>query len=302
MRCGSVSRPRPGFLSIAVIAALFTGGDYCFSGSPTDSLTAVRGLEGASSFCVTPSGATYVLESGKSRLLRYSPDGRLDRQFGGYGWGGDGLDGPADIAAISDLELYVADLGNDRVVRFDPTLGLASIHETREGPVPFRFPRSVAVTDFGQLLVVDGENGRVVELGKDGRVSRIFGGSGVGPGFLRNPVRVRSDGHDRVIVRDDNGLVVFDTFGKHLLTLGAAATGAFTSFDHYRGGVILLDSNTVRVISPDGGRVWETDLAVYNAPSGKPPVDIRSAGERYFILYTDRIISLIPPADAVRPR
>lgn len=300
MRCASASRPRLGSLFIAVIATLFTGGDYCFSGSPGDSLTAVSGLENASSFCVTPSGAIYVLESGKSRLLRYSPDGRLDRQFGGYGWGEDGLDGPADIAAFSELELYVADLGNDRVVRFDRTLGLASVYETREGAVPFRFPRSVAVTDFGQLLVVDGENGRVVELGKEGRVSRIFGGSGLGRGFLRNPVRVRSDGHDLVIVRDDNGLVVFDTYGKHLITLGTAVTGAFTSFDHYRGGVILLDTNSVRVISPEGARLWEMDLGPHNGPSRKPPIDIRSAGERYFILYADRIISLNPPADAAR--
>ncbi|HLF15783.1 MAG TPA: hypothetical protein VI932_12935, partial [Bacteroidota bacterium] len=207
-------------------------------------------------------------------------------------WGEGGFDRPSDIAALNDLELFVSDLGNDRIVRLDRSLGVTSVFETRSENVTFRFPLSVALTGFGKLLVVDGEYGRIVELGKDDRVTRIFGGSGTGRGFLRKPVTVRSDGNERVLVRDESGIVVFDTYGNYIRTIGRQSTGSFIAFTLYRDGVILLDSASIRTCSISGEPLWRADLPAAVRRGAPVPIDVRSDGNSIFILYPDRIVRL----------
>lgn len=290
MRSVSGSRARITLLAITVIATLIRGGDYCFSGEPGDSLVIAGGFGGASSFCVTPSGTIYVLEGARDLLVKVSPSGKREAETGGFGWGDGGFDRPGDVTATDDLELFVADGGNDRIVRLDRTLGLSSVFETRTENVTFRFPLSVALTEFGKLLIVDGENGRIVELGKDDRVTRVFGGVGSGGNFLRSPTKVRTDGNERVVVRDRQGLVIFDAYGNHLGTIPAGRTGAFIAFDVGDDGITLLDTSAVRLMTKEGGQAARVDLP---ASTGAPvPVDVRAAGPSVFVLYPDRIVRL----------
>ena len=300
MRCVSVSRSLTSLLVVTVIATLLLGGDYCFCAPPADSLTIVRGLKGATAFCVTPSGGIYVLEPGSDRLLRFSARGKRELETGGFGWGEGGFDRPRDIAALNDLELFVSDLGNDRIVRLDRTLGLTSVFETRLGNATFRFPLSLALTEFGKLLVVDGEYGRIIELGKDDRISRIFGGSGTGRGFLRKPVKVRGNGNERVLVRDESGIVVFDRYGNYIRTIGEQSTGRFIAFDLYRDGVILLDSASVRTCSITGETLWQWSIPATDGSGARAPVDVRTNGEWIYILYPDRIVRM--PGGGGEPR
>lgn len=262
----------------------------------------LAGLRGATAFCVTPSGAVYLLEAPAGRIVRYSPGGKAGGEAGGYGWGGSGFDRPTDIDALNDLEIFVADEGNDRVVRLDPSLGLVSMFETRSGDDPFRSPLGVAATAGGKLLVVDGENGRIIEIGPDDRILRTFGGTGTGAAFLRRPVRVRSDGHHRVLVRHDRGIAVFDAWGNFLATLGTERTGRFIAFDHHDGGVALLDSHSVRLLDPAGMLRVVVPIPAGLRDPGGVPVDIRSAGGWLYVLYPDRLLRLRaapapPPAE-----
>jgi hypothetical protein len=175
-------------------------------------------------------------------------------------------------------------------VRLDRTLGLSSVFETRSEIVTFRFPLSVALNEFGKLLIVDGENGRIVELGKDDRVTRVFGGVGSGSSFLRTPTRVRTDGNERVVVRDGPNLVVFDAYGNHLRTITAERTGTFIAFDVGPAGITLLDSSSVRYLSKEGEPLSHREIP---ATAGKPvPVDVRSSGTLLFVLYPDRVVRL----------
>lgn len=302
MRCVSGSERLRALQVITVIATLLTGGDYCFCSGPSDSLLILRGLRGATAFCVTSPGTIYVLEGGDDRLVRLSAAGEKTLETGGFGWGGGGFDRPSDVAALNDFEIFVADLGNDRIVRLDRTLGLTSVFETRSENVTFRFPLSVAVTEFGKLLVVDGEYGRIIELGKDDRVSTIFGGSGTGHAFLRNPVKVRSDGNARVLVKDDSGIVTFDAYGKHLRTLGSDRTGNFIGFDVLGDGLILLDTVSVRAQSATGEPRWQKKLPAAGAGEPGVPVDVRSDGAWIYVLYGDRVVRLpAGAADAQKP-
>ncbi len=262
----------------------------------------LRGVRGATAFCVSSPGTVYVLEAGHDRLVRLSASGEKPVETGGFGWGVDGFDRPSDIAALNDFEIFVSDLGNDRIVRLDRTLGLTSVFETRSENVTFRFPLSVAVTEFGKLLIVDGEYGRIIELGKDDRVSTIFGGTGTGHGFLRKPVKVRSDGNARVLVRDESGIVAFDTYGKHLRTLGSGLTGGFIAFDVLGDGLVLLDTGRVRALSATGEFRWEAKLPGVAVGEPGVPVDIRSDGTWTYVLYPDRVVRLHAPPPEERKR
>lgn len=289
-RSGSASRFLTTVKVISVIATLSSGGDVCFCAGPWDSTTIAGGLHGAVSFCVAPSGTIYVVEAARDRVARISPDGRREAETGGYGWREGGFDGPTDIAGLDDLEIFVADRGNDRIVRLDRTLGIASVFETRSESVTFRFPQSIALTESGTLLVVDAENGRIVELGREERVTRLFGGAGTGRGFLRAPSKVRTDGASRVVVRDESGLVVFDQFGNQLRRLPKAATGEFISHDVDRDGILLLDSAGIRFLSFEGTGRARAGFA--RPPGAGGPVELRSAGGRVYVLFPDRIIAI----------
>jgi hypothetical protein len=244
---------------------------------------------------VTPSGTIYVLEGAADRLVRISADGER-KAAGGFGWGEDGFDRPADVAALGDLEIFVADHGNDRIVRLDRTLGLASVFETRSENVTFRFPLSVALTAFGKLLVVDGEFGRVVEIGKDDRVSGVFGSPGTGRGFLHRPAKIRTDGSSRVMVGDDSGIVIFDIYGNHIRTLRRETAANPIAFDAGPGGLILLDTMSVRACTEAGEVLWREELPGTGEGGSRVPVDLRYGGRWVYVLYPDRVVRLSVPA------
>ena len=280
-------------LFVLLIAAPPWGGDRCYGRPPGDSLVVVTGLSGATAFCVAPSGTLYVLEEGKDRLTRFSGPGKREAETGGFGWGEGGFDRPSDVTAVDDLELFVADRGNDRIVRLDRTLGLTSVFETRKENVTFRFPLSVALTEFGKLLIVDGENARIVELGKEDRVTRVFGGSGSGASFLKAPTRVRADGHQRVVVGDGDGLAVYDSWGNRLRTIPRTGTGKPIAFDAASGGIALLDSGSVLLLGRDGADAGAVPIPA--TPGAKVPVDVRWSGDRLCVLYPDRVVCFPAP-------
>lgn len=104
----------------------------------------------------------------------------------GYADGADGaaalqarFDDPRDVALAPDGALYVVDSGNHRVRRIDPETGLI---ETVIGPgalassgagasasaLPILRPGVLAVAPFGNLLVADARQLRIVAAGRDG--------------------------------------------------------------------------------------------------------------------------------------
>jgi DNA-binding beta-propeller fold protein YncE len=211
-----------------------------------------------SAIALTPGGTLMAIDGRNEQLLRIGPGGRLEGSVGGKGSDAQALDDPRDVAAPDDMHIYVADYGNNRVVRFDKSLGISSVFETPfDAPpvsdqVQFRHPVSVSVSTFGKLLVVEGDYGRIIEIDEATNVSRVFGGIPRGAAQLSNPVRIRTLDNSTVCIQHDPGIAFFDPFGSFVRTLRNEMTGPFRTFTTFGGMLFLLDSAQVRVVDAKG--------------------------------------------------
>ena len=123
------------------------------------------------------------------------------------------------VAIGPDGSIYVADMHNNRVQKFDHNGDFVG---TIGGAGEFNEPRGVAVDGAGSLYVVDTWNARVQKFDSAGRpIASLTTSRG-----LFGPKGVAVDG-DRLLVTDTgNGAVeIFDLGGRHLATWGAAGDG-----------------------------------------------------------------------------
>lgn len=139
------------------------------------SRTVLKGLSDAVAIDVSPAGEVFVLESGRSRLLKVSPDGtRLD-SLGNRGSGDYQFDRPAGLDVTNGMKIYVSDPSNRRIQTFDRRHQfLGAITSTSGRELPFE-PRSVRVTARGDVVAWMPAEGTFVRFGNQGRVDVEIG-------------------------------------------------------------------------------------------------------------------------------
>lgn len=158
---------------------------------------------------VDKEGNVYVADTYNDRVQLITKDNRTRTLVGGGGPGrtdGDTsspalLDTPCGVAVDKDGNVYVADTGNDRLLKitkdgraatlnlFEPLPAPTPTPSTGETPPPvldlkpFELlnPAGLAVTHDGFLYVTELDRGRVVQVAPDG-AARVIAGRG-GPGF-----------------------------------------------------------------------------------------------------------------------
>jgi len=102
-------------------------------------------------------------------------------------------------------DVYVADSGNNRIVRLTPggsVIGEWGSRGTAERQ--FRDPIGVAVDATGHVFVLDGENNRVQVFESDGRFLEKWGLRGIAPGEFSQPGAIAVDCSGDVYVADTN--------------------------------------------------------------------------------------------------
>jgi DNA-binding beta-propeller fold protein YncE len=144
---------------------------------------------------ISRDGAVYVADGGEApRILRISPDGRVESVAGGARGFADGagaharFDTPSALAIDAEGVLYVADTGNHAVRRIAPdgrvtTLagdGVAGGTDGEAQHARFNGPIGIAVDGRGRVIVADTYNDRVRAIDRDGRVATIAGGAEAG--------------------------------------------------------------------------------------------------------------------------
>lgn len=113
------------------------------------------------------------------QAIRFETDGRVSlvlgrRNLASPGWFERGynvmmLDQPSDVAWDSEGNLYVADGGNFRIVKYDPNgEPITSWGKKGSAPGEFDFPHSMVVDKKDRIYVSDRENGRIQWFSKDG--------------------------------------------------------------------------------------------------------------------------------------
>ena len=84
------------------------------------------------------------------------------------------LNAPQDLYVAADDTLYIADSGNNRVLKFDA--GFQPVQTiTGEGDAALYNPQSVFADEFGGVYVADTGNNRIVKFSKAGKYVEEFG-------------------------------------------------------------------------------------------------------------------------------
>lgn len=147
--------------------------------------------------CMANNGNLLVADTHYSRIVEFSPDGRLIRSFGGYGQAPGQFIYPVGICCDQEGNIYVSEYGeNDRIQKFSSDAELiCSWGSFGAGPGQFQRPSGIDITTNGVIFVADAVNHRVQAFDSSGNLVRIIGKEGTGPGEFRYPydVAVRGD-------------------------------------------------------------------------------------------------------------
>jgi sugar lactone lactonase YvrE len=256
---------------------------YAQQGAATGTVVAAGGTGSALNQLGTAAGGIvldskdtmYVTDQNNRRIMKYAPNQTGSSISGtvaagppapdnSSGNGANRLSGPYDVALDGDGNIYVADFGNHRVMKFPPGSGantngvvVAGVTGVSgPGETHLHHPIGVHVDKNGFLYVADLSNQRIIRFppgstsGTAGTV--VAGGNGSGTA-LNQFSRARSvfvDGYGNIYVVDDNvpspnrsRLLVFppnstrNTMGREL---GSAGTFAFGG-----GHIVVSDSGHV---------------------------------------------------------
>ena len=128
---------------------------------------------GLNGLAVDTKGNIYAADTGRNRILVFSPSGQLLKQIGHSGNDLGGFTQPMMLAFAPDGSFYVADWENSRIERFN-----SNYEATDSWSVGFR-PFGVAVDAVGRVYVPDADHHRVEVFSPRGAPLGEIGAPGV---------------------------------------------------------------------------------------------------------------------------
>jgi len=143
-------------------------------------------------------GELFVSDTENQQVLKLTSFGALERAIGGFGLAAEQLNDPAGLTVAPGNAVYVADPGNDRVVRYDTYGGFSG--ELGQGSL--ENPGGLEVDTGGYLFVADTGHDRVCIFSAPGELLFSLGASGEGRGSFRAPTDLALSGDDRLYVLD----------------------------------------------------------------------------------------------------
>ena len=145
------------------------------------------GIRRPEGVAVHPDGRVFATGAASGNLVVYR-DGDVIGEVGGFS-------SPHDVALDATGATWVADAGNDRMVRLNDALQVTAILSGE--PYEFRGPRYMDFDAAGRMYVADKYTHRIKVIAPDGRLIQVLGGatSGKGAGVFDRPegVEIRGD-------------------------------------------------------------------------------------------------------------
>ena len=247
---------------LALITVLLAGGATLPADTIFVSETSFGSFEQATRITVGPDGMLYVIDSKRNAILIFKSPQDSPILLGGYGWSASTFDRPTSVAT-DGLNMYVSDYGNHRIQRFDRYSNLISSLYTRDtsyAPARFGYPAGVALSNQGDLIIIDSENLRIVEFSADSRFERSFGDLNTAGGKLQNPIKVCPEGDQYIYVIERNKILEFDFYGNYLRSFGSGLHSDIVGGQSTPGGIVALSSDTLFWFNTDGTLTKETPL------------------------------------------
>ncbi|MFA6233179.1 MAG: NHL repeat-containing protein [Bacteroidota bacterium] len=206
-------------------------------------------------------GNIFIADAGTSTLQKFDIRGQKLTEVGGPGWDNERFDRPMGVDASPGIAVYVADMGNNRISRFDRDLHfMAALNGDDENIGPgFGYPMDVAQSSLEQLFILDGENGRVLAVSGFKAVDRVFGDIGSGDGRLQNPVALATDGAKMLYVLESGRVVVFDYFGNFIRQFGRGILSDAKGLAVTADITLVVSPDTLHFFSPAGDHLRSVD-------------------------------------------
>ena len=224
---------------------------------------------------VAPDGTLYVADTENHRIQHLAPNGEVLHVWGGFTDAAQGaaqpglFNQPWGLAVGPDGSVYVADTWNHRVQKFTPSgefIQTWGFFGQAEQPEAFWGPRDVAVDQItGRVYVTDTGNKRVVVFDADGNYLAQFGGPGMEPGQLDEPVGVAVDRIGLVYVADtwNQRIQIFELLedGRYVPSRSWEVNAWFgQSLDNKPYIGIDLAGESLFAADPEGYRVLQYSL------------------------------------------
>jgi len=224
---------------------------------PVDSIPveefSVGSFERATHIFAGKQGAIYVLDTDQNRIFVFTDITQPPKSVGGFGWSAGSFDKPTGIAT-DGINIYVSDYGNHRIQQFDRNLNYLSSFSTRDTSDAFSrfgYPLDVAMSELGDLFILDGENIRVLKFNPQQFFERSFGDINAGKGKLHNPIRLVVT-TSRIFIGEQTRIVVFDYFGNYLKSIGDGVMSRLTGFTISDNVLLLASPDTLWQFSQEG--------------------------------------------------
>ncbi len=181
--------------------------------------TATGALQSVTAIDLDPEGNLYILDNGRNRLLKYSPDGIFLKDIGGFGTGAEEFNDPRDLDSHLSLNIYVADFNNNRVVRLDSRMHFLNDFQTSpDSRLYFEMPLSVAVNSQYDIFILEDLNKRIIKFNRFNEPLAAFGSASENLGQLLGPQQLAIGPGNVLYVSDilQKSIIVFDFLGNFI--------------------------------------------------------------------------------------
>ena len=233
--------------------------------------TEVSGFSNAVSMTTDSKGFIYVLDNETSEIIKYNSNLKEIKRAGRKGWDSGEFDLPIYIDGSSGLDLYVSDMNNSRVQRFDLNLGFVSSLITNSEIIEDKFkinrPAGSIIVNTQDLYALDRDNQKIVIFTKGITPYSYFGSYQSLEGALAKPVKILKDSKNIIYVLDKvKGILIYDNFGTFLSNLKIDSVKSFSIYNNYL--FILVKQKII---------IFDCSAGAYTGS-----IDIPSEAENYF--------------------
>jgi hypothetical protein len=245
----------------------------------------------ATRIAVSAQGVIFVIDADQNRVFRFANSTSPSTSVGGFGWSSTSFDTPTGIAT-DGVNIYISDYGNHRIQQFDRNLNFISSFATRDttdASVRFGYPLDIALSDIGDLFVLDGENLRVLKFNLPYNFVRSFGDLNEKNGKLHAPLRLATSG-SRVFVGERDRILLFDYFGNYLGSVGQGAIDALEGLAVSKNDLVVAADDTLLWFGMDGS--LRKRLALRDVLTSEPiekVQDIAFHGDRLLLLSPHKV-------------